>query len=33
MAQIWISDDLLKRIDNGRPKSVSAEQFVADAVR
>ena len=33
MAQISIADDLLEKIDNARPESVSAEQFVADAVR
>ena len=33
MAQISIADDLLRRVDDVRPASVSAEQFVADAVR
>ncbi len=33
MAHILIADDLLERVDHVRPESVSAEQFVADAVR
>jgi len=33
MAQISIADDLLEKVDTARPKSVSAEEFVADAVR
>jgi hypothetical protein len=33
MAQISIADDLLEKIDSARPESVSAEEFVADAVR
>ena len=33
MAQITISDELLGRIDSVRSRSVSTEEFVADAVR
>ena len=33
MAQISIADDLLEKVQHARPESVSAEQFVADAVR
>jgi hypothetical protein len=33
MAQISIADDLLERVESARSESVSAEQFVADAVR
>ena len=33
MAQISIADELLDKVEDARPDSVSAEQFVADAVR
>lgn len=33
MAQISIADELLNKVENSLSDSVSAEQFVADAVR
>jgi len=33
MAEITIPDTLLREIDEARAKSITAEQFVADAVR
>jgi hypothetical protein len=33
MAQISIADDLLGKVDTARSETVSAEEFVADAVR
>jgi len=32
MGKISISDDLLRKIDIAKPKSVSAERYVADAI-